>query len=79
MNDLQFITGPSVADIDGLPGEEIVGGSASLDLFAFNAAGAPASGEVAEADLGLDRRGPGDRLVRHARHGQLGAQGDRRR
>jgi Subtilase family len=43
VNDLQFITGPSVADIDGLPGEEIVGGSASLDLFAFNAAGAPAS------------------------------------
>jgi hypothetical protein len=43
VNDLQFITGPSVADIDGLPGQEVVGGSASLDLFAFNAAGAPAS------------------------------------
>jgi hypothetical protein len=43
VNDLQFITGPSVADIDGLPGEEILGGTASLDLFAFNAAGAPAS------------------------------------
>jgi hypothetical protein len=45
VNDLQFITGPSVADIDGVPGEEIVGGTASLDLFAFNAAGAPASGK----------------------------------
>jgi Subtilase family len=43
VNDLQFITGPSVADIDGLPGDEIVGGTASLDFFAFNAAGAPAS------------------------------------
>jgi hypothetical protein len=43
VNDLQFITGPSVADIDGLPGDEIMGGTASLDLFAFNAAGAPAS------------------------------------
>jgi hypothetical protein len=43
VNDLQFITGPSVADIDGLPGEEIVGGTASLDFFAFNAAGAPAN------------------------------------
>ena len=43
VNDLQFITGPSVADIDGVPGDEIIGGSASLDLFAFNAAGAPAS------------------------------------
>ena len=43
VNDLQFITGPSVADIDGLPGEEVVGGSASLDLFAFNATGDPAS------------------------------------
>jgi hypothetical protein len=43
VNDLQFITGPSIADIDGLPGDEILGGTASLDLFAFNAAGAPAS------------------------------------
>jgi hypothetical protein len=43
VNDLQFITGPSVADIDGLPGDEIVGGTASLDFFAFNAAGLPAS------------------------------------
>jgi hypothetical protein len=43
VNDLQFITGPSVADIDGVPGDEVIGGSASLDLFAFNAAGAPAS------------------------------------
>ncbi len=42
VNDLQFISGPSVADIDGLPGEEVLGGTASLDLFAFNAAGLPA-------------------------------------
>ena len=41
MNDLQFLTGPSVADIDGVPGEEVVAGSASLDLQAYNAAGAP--------------------------------------
>jgi hypothetical protein len=42
-NDLAFLTGPSVADIDGLPGEEIVAGTASLDLQAFNALGQPVS------------------------------------
>jgi hypothetical protein len=40
VNDLSFITGPSVADLDGLPGEEIVGGTASLDLYGMNASGA---------------------------------------
>ena len=39
VNDLQFLTGPSVADLDGLPGEEIVEGTASMDLNAFSAAG----------------------------------------
>jgi hypothetical protein len=43
VNDLQFVTGPSVADVTGQPGEEAVGGTASLDLAAFNSAGAPAS------------------------------------
>jgi hypothetical protein len=42
-NDLAFLTGPAVADIDGLPGEEIVAGTASLDLQAFNALGQPVS------------------------------------
>src|SRR4051812_5561294 len=42
-NDLSFLTGPVIADMDGLPGQEIVAGTASLDLQAFNAAGAPAS------------------------------------
>ena len=41
MNDLQFLTGPAIADIDGLPGEEVVEGSASKDIAAYNAAGAP--------------------------------------
>jgi Subtilase family len=40
VNDLQFLTGPAVADIDGLPGQEIVEGSASMDLEAYDAAGA---------------------------------------
>ncbi len=43
VNDLQFLTGPSVADLDGLPGEELVGGTASLDLYGMNAAGLPFS------------------------------------
>jgi hypothetical protein len=42
-NDLAFLTGPAVADIDGLPGEEVVAGTASLDLQAFNALGQPVS------------------------------------
>jgi hypothetical protein len=41
VNDLQFLTGPSVADLDGNPGQEIVEGTASKDLAAFDAAGAP--------------------------------------
>jgi len=43
VNDLQFLTGPSIADIDGLPGEETLEGTASQDLAAFNAAGTPVS------------------------------------
>jgi hypothetical protein len=39
VNDLEFLTGPSVGDIDGLPGEEVVGGTASMDLYGFNSAG----------------------------------------
>jgi hypothetical protein len=40
MNDLQFLTGPSVGDIDGNPSnEEIVAGSASLDLQAYDGSG----------------------------------------
>jgi Ca2+-binding RTX toxin-like protein len=44
VNDLQFLTGPSVADIDGLPGEEVVAGTASFDLAAFSAAGTQIAG-----------------------------------
>jgi hypothetical protein len=43
VNDLSFLTGPSAADIDGLPGQEVLGGTAHLDLQAFDAAGKPAS------------------------------------
>ena len=42
MNDLQFLTGPSVGEVDGAtPSQEILSGSASLDLQGFNAGGAP--------------------------------------
>ncbi len=44
VNDLQFLTGPSVADVDGQPGQESVGGTASLDLNALTYTGAPATG-----------------------------------
>jgi hypothetical protein len=39
MNDLQFLTGPAVGDLDGSSGEEVLEGSASMDLQAFTAAG----------------------------------------
>lgn len=39
VNDLQFLTGPSVANIDATPTEEVVAGTASFDLAAFSAAG----------------------------------------
>ena len=41
MNDLQFITGPSVANVDASPGEELLAGSAYNDLQAFTGAGQP--------------------------------------
>jgi hypothetical protein len=42
MDDLQFLTGPSIGDLDpSTPGEEIVSASASLDLAGYNAAGLP--------------------------------------
>ncbi len=41
VNDLQFLTGPSIADIGGLPGEEIIEGTASKDLVALSAEGTP--------------------------------------
>ena len=43
VNDLQFLTGPTTADIDGKPGQEVLEGTASLDLQAFNVLGLPAS------------------------------------
>jgi hypothetical protein len=43
-NDLQFLTGPSAADVDGETGDELVEGSAYLDIEAFNANGQPVAG-----------------------------------
>lgn len=44
MNDLQFLTGPAVADIDGVAGEEVLEGSSSRDLAAYGTAGTPVNG-----------------------------------
>ena len=45
-NDLSFITGQTVGDITGnAPAQEVIAGTASQDLEAYNAAGAPASSE----------------------------------
>jgi hypothetical protein len=41
VNDLQFLTGPSLANIDGLPGQEVFGGTASDDLQGLSGAGTP--------------------------------------
>ena len=40
MNDLQFLTGPSIADLSPAPGQEVVAGSAHHDLRGYNSAGA---------------------------------------
>jgi hypothetical protein len=44
VNDLQFLTGPSVGDVDGRGGEEMIGGTAYLDVHAFTGSGAEAAG-----------------------------------
>ncbi len=43
VNDLQFLTGQAVGNVLGGAGQQVIGGTASLDLAAFNAGGAPAS------------------------------------
>ena len=43
VNDLQLLTGPAVADIDGSPGDEVISGSASQDLVAYGPSGQPPS------------------------------------
>ena len=44
VDDLQFLTGPVVGQITAHAGQAVIGGTASLDLQAFNRLGAPASG-----------------------------------
>jgi hypothetical protein len=44
VDDLQLLTGPAVADVDGKAGEEILTGSSSQDLAAYGPGGTPASG-----------------------------------
>lgn len=45
VNDLGFLTGETVGDITGhAPAQEVLGGTASLDVQAFDAQGQPASG-----------------------------------
>ncbi len=44
VNDLQFLTGQAVGDVANIPGtQQVLGGTASLDLQALNSAGTPAS------------------------------------
>ena len=43
MNDLQFLTGPAVGQITAHGGQSVIGGSASLDLEAYNRFGLPSS------------------------------------
>ena len=80
VNDLQFLTGPSVARRRRpCPARRSSAAPRRSTCAAFNAAGRAAVAGVAEADLRLDGREPGDRLVRDDRHRQRRAQqGDRR-
>ncbi len=49
VNDLQFLPGPSLADLDGQAGEELLGGTASQDLYAVRSDGRPLSQAEAHA------------------------------
>jgi hypothetical protein len=44
VNDLQLLTGPAVADVDGRGGGEVLSGSSSQDLVAYGPSGTPAAG-----------------------------------
>ena len=68
VNDLQFLTGPSVGDIDAVAGEETVEGTASQDLAAFSPAGTPVSGWP-KLSTDWTVTNPAARLLRHDRHG----------
>ncbi|MDQ3728087.1 MAG: S8 family serine peptidase [Actinomycetota bacterium] len=43
VNDLSFLSGPAIGDVGGTPGEEIVAGTASMDLVALTGTGQPTS------------------------------------
>jgi hypothetical protein len=43
VNDLQFLSGQAIGQISRGPGQQVIGGTASMDLAVFNAAGLPAS------------------------------------
>ena len=77
VNDLQFLTGPSVGRHRRAAGRGDRRRHARRSTcIAFNAAGAPASAEVAEAELATGRSpNPVIGSLRHARHRRLGAQG----
>jgi Ca2+-binding RTX toxin-like protein len=43
VNDLSFLTGPAIGDVGGAAGEEIVAGTASMDVVALTGSGQPTS------------------------------------
>ncbi|MEA2526977.1 MAG: hypothetical protein QOF73_4204 [Thermomicrobiales bacterium] len=43
VNDLSFLTGPAIGDVGGSAGEEIVAGTASMDVVAMTGTGLPTS------------------------------------
>jgi len=84
VNDLQFLTGPSIGDIDpSSDGEEIVSGSASHDLQGFTATGGDVAGwpkltgdwTVANPVLGAFGSGDEKVVVGMTRAGQIFAYG----
>ena len=77
-NDLSFLSGPSVGDVGGAPGEEVVAASAHLDLNAFGAR-RPAGRQLAQAHERLGRRQPAARIVGLVRPRRRRAAGRRRR
>jgi hypothetical protein len=80
VNDLQFLTGPSLADVDGVPGSEVFGGTASDDLYGLTGGGTPVGADwpkltgdwtVSNPVIGLWGGGKTKVLISGVRNGRL--------
>ena len=77
VNDLQFLTGPVIGQVVGGAGQQVIGGTSSLDLEAFRAGGSAASKAWPKLTGDWTAATPDAWLARHARHGSRSEEGRR--